>query len=106
MNAPAKCFSRVRRPVPRQSGDCAGRPARLMCADALLPSASHAARMTSLPIAATPRHRLALQIALLLVAVLAVYQPAFHGGWLWDDNFDLLENPLLRDLPGLAKIWF
>ena len=34
----------------------------------------------------------------------SVYQPAWHGGFLWDDDSHLLNNPVLR--PGaLAEVW-
>jgi len=34
-----------------------------------------------------------------------VYAPAFHGDWLWDDDQEITENPVLRDPGGLTKIW-
>lgn len=45
--------------------------------------------------------------ALFLVAVtLAAFGPAWHGGFVWDDNIYITDNPLLTDPHGLRKIWF
>ena len=46
-----------------------------------------------------------LQAALLVAAAWFVFSPSFHGDWLWDD-FEIRENPLLRDWSGLGKIWY
>jgi Flp pilus assembly protein TadD len=43
--------------------------------------------------------------AFLVAAVLAIYWPALHGEWLWDDAYEVAENPLLRDPAGLPRIW-
>lgn len=56
--------------------------------------------------AETSRLRAALLAGLIVVLGCGVYAPAFHGGWLWDDNVDITENVLLRDVSGLFKIWF
>ena len=45
-----------------------------------------------------------LLLAALLVAILGVYQPAWHGGLLWDDEAHVT-RPELRSLDGLARIW-
>ena len=45
-----------------------------------------------------------LLAAALVVAVFLVYQPAWNGGFLWDDDLHLLNNPVLKP-GGLAKIW-
>ena len=42
--------------------------------------------------------------AVLLVAVLAAYQPAWNGGFLWDDAAHVT-RPELRSWHGLARIW-
>ncbi len=61
----------------------------------------------SAPAAAETSHvRTALLAGLIVVLGCGVYAPAFHGGWLWDDNVDITENVLLRDVSGLFKIWF
>jgi hypothetical protein len=41
----------------------------------------------------------------LAVVTLLAYQPAWHGGLLWDDNFNIV-TPELRSLDGLKRIWF
>ncbi len=43
--------------------------------------------------------------AALLVATLAAYQPAWHGGLLWDDDKHVT-SPELQSLHGLTRIWF
>ena len=50
--------------------------------------------------------RIFLQAAVIVAAGLWIYAPALHGGWLWDDNTNLTENPLMRDPAALWKIWF
>ena len=45
-----------------------------------------------------------LLVATLVVAVFLVYQPAWQGGFLWDDDIHLLNNPVLKP-GGLAKVW-
>src|SRR5882672_2284570 len=42
----------------------------------------------------------------LLVAALIAYAPAMRGGFLWDDNDHLSENPTITQPNGLNKIWF
>ncbi len=42
---------------------------------------------------------------LLVVAVFLVYQPAWRGGPLWDDN-NHMTRPDLRSWEGLSRIWF
>jgi tetratricopeptide (TPR) repeat protein len=49
--------------------------------------------------------RVALLFAALLLATLAVYQPAWHGGFLWDDDAHVTEAAL-RSWDGLRRIWF
>jgi protein O-mannosyl-transferase len=44
--------------------------------------------------------------ALLVIAVFAVYQPAWHGGFLWEDELYASTNPLLNATDGLRRIWF
>jgi tetratricopeptide (TPR) repeat protein len=50
------------------------------------------------------RDRALLGAALLLVTF-AAYQPAWHGGMLWDDDAHLTA-PALQSLEGLRRIWF
>src|ERR1700746_2123290 len=42
---------------------------------------------------------------ILAVVTLLAYQPAWHGGLLWDDDFNIA-TPELRSLDGLRRIWF
>jgi protein O-mannosyl-transferase len=42
--------------------------------------------------------------ATLVAAVFLVYQPAWNGGFLWDDDTHLLNNPVLRP-GGLLRTW-
>jgi len=42
---------------------------------------------------------------ILAVVTLLAYQPAWHGGLLWDDDFNVA-TPQLRSLDGLRRIWF
>ena len=45
-------------------------------------------------------------LALVLVIVtLVAYQPVQHAGFVWDDDYHLTENPLLRSVDGLHRIW-
>jgi Flp pilus assembly protein TadD len=46
-----------------------------------------------------------LLAAALVVAVLLVYQPAWRGGFLWDDDGHVT-RPELRSWDGLYRIWF
>jgi tetratricopeptide (TPR) repeat protein len=43
---------------------------------------------------------------LLMVATLAVYQPVWQAGFIWDDDAHVTENTTLRTLDGLRRIWF
>jgi tetratricopeptide (TPR) repeat protein len=43
--------------------------------------------------------------AALIVAVFLAYQPAWQGGFIWDDNVHVTK-PELRSLQGLYHIWF
>jgi Flp pilus assembly protein TadD len=47
-----------------------------------------------------------LRAALIVGVGLWVYSPAFHGDWLWDDDWYITRNPLLRDGTGLWAFWF
>src|SRR2546425_906665 len=43
---------------------------------------------------------------LLVAATLVAYQPVWHAGFVWDDDAYVTQNPTLRDLDGLRRIWF
>ena len=42
---------------------------------------------------------------ILAVVTMLAYQPAWHGGLLWDDDANIA-SPELRSLDGLRRIWF
>jgi len=50
--------------------------------------------------------RLALQALLLVAAVVLAYQPAWHAGFIWDDDIYVTNNHLLTAPDGLKRIWF
>lgn len=39
------------------------------------------------------------------IATLAVYWPALHGQWLWDDGLEIANNPLVQSPDGWWKAW-
>jgi len=41
----------------------------------------------------------------LVLAVIVAYQPAWHAGFVWDDNKYVTDNGTLRSLHGLRLIW-
>jgi len=45
-------------------------------------------------------------IAMILIGVTLAYVPAMRGGFLWDDNAYVVDNPVLRESGGLWRIWF
>jgi tetratricopeptide (TPR) repeat protein len=47
-----------------------------------------------------------LQVLVIAAAVLWIYWPALHGGWLWDDNDDITNNTITQSPTGLWSIWF
>ena len=42
----------------------------------------------------------------LVAATIIAYQPAWHAGFIWDDDFYVTGNPLLTAPDGLKRIWF
>jgi tetratricopeptide (TPR) repeat protein len=50
--------------------------------------------------------RVWLFIVLLVALVILAYQPAWHGGFLWDDDAYVTNNDLLTARDGLRRIWF
>jgi hypothetical protein len=53
-----------------------------------------------------PKLRLGVGIALIALATLVAYVPAIRGQFIWDDNYYVTHNPLLRSVDGLQRIWF
>lgn len=50
--------------------------------------------------------RTALGAAAIAVMIAAVYAPALHGGFVWDDvDIYIIDNPLLRVPEGLPRFW-
>ena len=56
--------------------------------------------------ATEPRIPAWLIAAMIVVAVFWVYAPALHGDWLWDDDWYITNQPMLRTAAGLWKFWF
>lgn len=50
-------------------------------------------------------HRHGLRVALIVLLTLLLYIPALQGGFIWDDNWYVTDNPKLRSTEGLARIW-
>ncbi|MGD0349648.1 MAG: tetratricopeptide repeat protein [Verrucomicrobiota bacterium] len=53
-----------------------------------------------------PWARLAIPSALIVFLVFLAYLPALHGGFIWDDDVYVTNNPLLTAPDGLRRIWF
>ncbi len=47
-----------------------------------------------------------LWAALIVLLTILVYRPAWHGGFIWDDDDYVTRNPLLSAADGLWRIWF
>jgi protein O-mannosyl-transferase len=52
------------------------------------------------------RFRFLLRGILLVAAILAAYQPAWHAGYIWDDDVYVTQDELLTAPDGLWRIWF
>jgi tetratricopeptide (TPR) repeat protein len=55
---------------------------------------------------ARPKRDYLLLALLLAVTTLLAYQPAWHGGFIWDDDAYITNNELLTAPDGLRRIWF
>src|SRR5438132_5874377 len=55
---------------------------------------------------ARPYRRDLLLALLLAVPTILAYQPAWHGGFIWDDDAYITNNELLSAPDGLRRIWF
>lgn len=53
-----------------------------------------------------PRVRGTIPGILIFLLVCLAYFPALHGGFIWDDDAYVTENPLLTAPDGLKRIWF
>jgi len=53
-----------------------------------------------------PRWRVYLFLLLLAAVTILAYRPAWHGGFLWDDDAYVTNNELLTAPDGLRRIWF
>jgi len=65
-------------------------------------------RDTGLPAGESNRwHNALLHAAVIVLAGLWIYSPAYHGDWLWDDDQLLTANPVVQSgsLEGLVKLW-
>jgi len=47
-----------------------------------------------------------LRVAVLVLVTVVVYIPAMGGGFIWDDDLFLTENPLIKADDGLYRFWF
>ncbi len=54
---------------------------------------------------AWPRLPVWLMAVVLVLGTIAVYWPALHDGFIWDDDMHLTKNPHLHDLAGLVSLW-
>ena len=46
------------------------------------------------------------QGGLIVLLVFLAYLPALRGGFIWDDDDYVTQNPTLHDLGGLQRLWF
>jgi tetratricopeptide (TPR) repeat protein len=61
---------------------------------------------TPAAVLARPRFPGWLPAVLLVLATILAYQPAWHAGFIWDDDDYVTANPLLTARDGLRRIWF
>jgi tetratricopeptide (TPR) repeat protein len=47
-----------------------------------------------------------LGVAFIIIATLLAYVPAMRGDFVWDDDYYVRDNSLLRSWDGLQRIWF
>ena len=47
-----------------------------------------------------------LRAVAIVFITLVVYVPAMSGGFIWDDNLFLTDNPLIQAHDGLYRFWF
>ena len=54
----------------------------------------------------SPRGRVLLFAVVLASVTILAYRPAWHGGFLWDDDYYIINNELLTAPHGWQRIWF
>jgi protein O-mannosyl-transferase len=54
----------------------------------------------------SPRGRVLILAVVLSVVTIFAYRPAWHGGFLWDDDAYIINNELLTAPDGWQRIWF
>jgi protein O-mannosyl-transferase len=54
----------------------------------------------------TPRGRAVIFAVVLAAVTIFAYRPAWHGGFLWDDDAYVINNQLLTAPDGWQRIWF
>jgi hypothetical protein len=69
-------------------------------------SKAHSKQVVSCQPLQTSRYQTWLPALLLFVAIVIAYQPAWHAGFIWDDDRYVTDNPLLSTKDGLLQIWF
>lgn len=68
--------------------------------------ASRDTSLTASPDDLPPLLRALGMLALLAALSFVAYAPAIRGGFVWDDDYYVHENPTLQSAAGLQKIWF
>jgi cytochrome c-type biogenesis protein CcmH/NrfG len=46
-----------------------------------------------------------VRVVVILLASLWIYSPVFNGDWLWDDDYLITANPVVKSPDGLASFW-
>jgi protein O-mannosyl-transferase len=54
----------------------------------------------------SPRGRVLIFAVVLAAVTILAYRPAWHGGFLWDDDAYIINNELLTASDGWQRIWF
>ena len=54
----------------------------------------------------SPRGRALIFAVVLAAMTILAYRPAWHGGFLWDDDYYIINNELLTAPHGWQRIWF
>ena len=54
----------------------------------------------------SPRRRTLIFAVVLMAVTIFAYRPAWHGGFLWDDDDYIINNQLLTAADGWQRIWF